>query len=250
MIATGKTRMRVFSIYTDSTKRLADEWFLPSIKDNWEICIKYLPEYKDEGNYLSPQWYKVIQEKITMLMEEIKKNIGDVILWIDIDFQFFRECTPEISRAIRDKDIVFQIWDRKKRQVNTGFMAIRCNNHSLSFFERISSIDYSTFQFADQDAANQLLEDCKDLRWGFISPNVFSVNMGEPPLNIVAHHACATPNKIQCLNRIKEVVSKPILVRIARLLMHRIKRIGRWHLSLLRVMTKKYLSWDIQPFIE
>jgi hypothetical protein len=230
--------MKVFSIYTKSAKLLADEWFLPSIKDNWEICIKYLAEYKDQGDYLSPQWYKVIQEKITLLIEEIKKNTGNVILWIDIDFQFFRECTPEISRAIRYKDIVFQIWDKNERQVNTGFMAIRCNNQSLSFFERISSIDYSTFRFADQDAANQLLKDCKDLRWGFISPNVYSVNMGEPPLNIVAHHACSTPNKIQCLNHIKEVVSKPILVRIAYILMCKIKRLMRWHLSLLREKTK------------
>jgi len=230
MGSTGVDRMKVFSIYTDSTRHLLKKWFLPSLKDDWDLRLIYFPDYKDNGDYRSPQWYKLLQEKLFLLIDAIKKNPGEVILWTDVDFQFFRKCDPEIRTFIAGKDIVFQDWSHFGKTVCMGFMAIRCNPAALSFFEKILATDFSSLEYGDQDVADQILKESKDLRWGVFSKRIYAVYMGEPSSDIIAHHACATDKpfyrgkkyyssmdlKIKQLRHVRDMVTRPVLFRIKR----------------------------------
>jgi hypothetical protein len=59
---------------------------------------------------------------------------------------------------MQGNDIVFQIWHKDRTDVNTRFMAIRCNEKSLAFFEAVLKVPFKGRDFADQDVINDLLK--------------------------------------------------------------------------------------------
>ena len=118
--------MKLLSIYTDETKILKDEWFLKTLKDKWELNIKYLEEKEQgDGDFGSPLWYYCCRKKVEFIIEAIRNNWNSIILWADIDMQFFGECTGIIEKTMEGNDIACQTWCAKNRTANTGFMAIR-----------------------------------------------------------------------------------------------------------------------------
>lgn len=174
---------------------LKDEWFLKTLQDDWELNLVYLQEApKGDGDYLSEEWYYCIKSKIGILIEGIRNNWNDIIIWADIDIQFFRKCTGIIQRSIHNRDIVFQIWNKRKNEVNSGFMAIRCNERTLAFFEAVSKTSFEGRRFADQDVINDMLRQGSiSLRWGFFPREIYHIHLCMAPFNIALHHACGTP---------------------------------------------------------
>lgn len=187
--------MKVYSICTSPTRILKDEWFVRSLRDDWELNITDLDGApQGNGDYLSREWYYCIRKKIDILVEAVGANPGDIILWADIDIQFFRPCSGLIRRCMRGRDMVFQMWNGSGREVNTGFMAVRCNDRSRAFFKAVAQTPFEHRAFADQDAINDLLKQADlPLRWGVFPPTVYHVRLGPVPSRIALHHGCATP---------------------------------------------------------
>ncbi len=186
--------MKLFSIYTNQTLVLKDQWFLKTLQDDWELHLIYLKDApKGDGDYLSDEWYYCIKSKIALLIEAIKNNWNAVIIWADIDIQFFRRCTDIIEQSIQNNDIVFQIWNKKKKEVNSGFMAIRCNEKTLAFFKTVLATPFKDRKYADQDIINDMLKQgSMSIRWGFFGREIYHIGLGVVPFNIVLHHACGT----------------------------------------------------------
>lgn len=75
-------KIKLFSIYTDQTIVLKDEWFLKTFEDDWELNISYLENApKGSGDYQSDEWFYCIKTKIKILIEAIKNNWNEVIIW-------------------------------------------------------------------------------------------------------------------------------------------------------------------------
>jgi len=110
--------MKLFSIYTDQTIVFKDKWFLRTLQDDWELNLVYIKDAsKGNSDYLSEEWYYCIKTKIEILIEAIKNNWNDIIIWADIDIQFSRKCTGIIERSIPRKDIVFKYGMRKRQKL-------------------------------------------------------------------------------------------------------------------------------------
>ena len=186
--------MKLFSICTAQTTTLRDKWFLKMLQDDWELNIVQLQDAPaGNGDYLSPEWYFCIHKKIEVLINAIKENGNGIIIWADIDTQFFRPCTGIIEQAIQGNDIVFQMWHKNSTEVNTGFMAIRCNEKTLAFFKAASKVPFKGRDFADQDVINDLLKQgFPPVQWGLFPKDIYQVMLGLVPRTIALHHACAT----------------------------------------------------------
>jgi hypothetical protein len=187
--------MKLFSMSTLQTETLKNDWFLKTLQDDWEINICEIEDAPPgEGDYLSDEWYHCIEKKIGMLVQAIKDNWDEIIIWADIDIQFFRPCTEMVLQSMHGNDIAFQMWHKNGADVNTGFMAIRCNERSLAFFEAVLEVPLEGRDFADQDVINDLLEGgVPPVRWTRFPREFFQVKLGPVPRNIALHHACATP---------------------------------------------------------
>ena len=221
--------MKVYSIYTDEIILLRD-LFLNSIKDdNWDVNIFYMGNAGEGGGDVGSKGYlELMKKRVEIIIRTIDDNMGDVIIWSDLDIQFFEKCSVFIEEAIAGKDIVFQA-ERSPEldEVNAGFCVIRCTDKTRSLFDSIRNTDIASLPQADQTAMNNLLRENKHaLKWGLLPYQFWAMSQGVfsgtyPPVDIVFHHAnCTFPTvingqrigsierKIRQLEQVKEYIEK------------------------------------------
>ena len=179
-----KERMKLFSIYTDNMATMKDEWFLKTIRDDFNIYIKYIGNIV--GDYGTPAYHYCLKEKIELIQEAIRDNQGEVIVWADIDVQFFGEVEPLVKDVIEGKDIIFSRYYDKP---DTGFVAIRCNEKTQDLFDSIAE---RMIDKTDVDVLHKILRE-KDLAWGLFSDRIQSgFSSGLPEEGILLYHSNGT----------------------------------------------------------
>jgi hypothetical protein len=193
-------KVKIYSIYTDELKEIKDI-FLESIKDDWDINMEYWGKSGEgDGDFATNGWYNIQRRKIKFLIEKIKENWGNIIIWSDVDIQFFAKCDDLIKIAIDGKDIVFQAEWWPQKEVNVGFSVIRCNHKTLLLYQSVLQSDIENLPIADQSAMNNILKEKKvDVEWDIL-PNQFwatshyMFDLSSPPVDVVLHHAnCTAP---------------------------------------------------------
>ena len=218
--------MKLYAVYTDGAAVLKDEWFLKSLQDNWELHVLRVEIIGEKyGDFATPGFKETVQRKAELILDSIKDNFGDVIIWSDLDIQFFGKCSDIVNDSIKENDVVFQSELGDAKEVNVGFMAIRCNQKTFEFWQsvlkKINSAEWNQPTVNDQSIINDLLrKESVDIKYG-VFPNRFwaKSHPGKPPRNIVLHHAnCTGPRvkkgkligsmelKIKQLNEIKKLV--------------------------------------------
>ncbi len=188
-------KTKIYSIYTDEASELK-EIFLRSIQDDWNINLKNFGQTNGNGNWGTPEFGQLMRKRIYYIISIIKENWYDVIVWADIDIQFFRKCSKLIEQAIDGMDILFQSENWPEKEVNAGFIVIRCNEKTLSFFETVWQKDLEKLEFFDQSAMNEILKENKiGLRWDILPSQFWARSHHDaPPKDIVLHHAnCTNP---------------------------------------------------------
>lgn len=147
--------MKLYSLYTHHHKIFKDEWFLPSLKDQFEINIS---EYsiKDEGEIGNNAFRKAMVLKVSTIINAIKDNFLESIIYSDIDVQFFQNFEDFIRCNILDYDLLIQR-DSPFGVFCAGFMVIKCNQNTLSLFERIKELMLERNTHDDQQILNELL---------------------------------------------------------------------------------------------
>ncbi|MFA5323008.1 MAG: putative nucleotide-diphospho-sugar transferase [Smithella sp.] len=209
--------MKVFGVYSEENKKLKDDWFLKTLADDFELNFKYLGSSGGQNvHFASEYWFSAIRERHEYLCQAIRDHFGEIILSVDFDIQFFGQCLPVITQAIAGKDIVFQseYWP-PTGDVNAGFVAIRCNDKTLDFYNRVARMEFEKMRYGDQSAMNMLLRDkANNLEWGVFPAQIWAKSQGNfPPGDILVHHANCTASmedKVKQLKLIRGMVlAKP-----------------------------------------
>jgi len=131
-------------------------------KDEIEIIIADLPTVK--GATICGG-YEVWLFKTNDIIQRIKENMGEVILYTDIDIQFFKPIKNHIEKALIDNDIVFQRNPTPAEGLlNIGFMAIRCSSKTLKFWNKVLE-HLKKDKLHDQQIVQDLLG-AKNHPWG------------------------------------------------------------------------------------
>ena len=187
--------MKLYSIYTEETNDLKDI-FMNSIQDDWEINLVFWGKTGEDGNWGTESFGKLMRKKIQFIIDTVEKNQGDIIIFSDIDIQFFGKCTKLIETAIENNDILFQSENWPEKRINAGFIVTRCNDRTLSFFKSVSNIKLESLKFFEQSAMSKILKDgIVDLKWDILPSQFWAMShQKNPPLDIVLHHAnCTAP---------------------------------------------------------
>jgi hypothetical protein len=209
--------LKVFGVYSEENRRLKDDWFLKTLADDFELNFKYLGSNGGKDVHFSSEyWFSALRQRHEYLCQVIQDNLGEIIISMDLDIQFFGPCLPIINETIAGKDIVFQSerWP-PTGEVNAGFVAIRCNDKTLDFYNRIARMEFEKMPLGDQSAINQLLrEKSNNLKWGVFPAQIWARSHGcAPPYDIVVHHANCTANTPAKVNQLKlirrMVLAKP-----------------------------------------
>lgn len=128
--------MRLYAIYSAYLKPLKDEWFLPSLKDDFELRMTEAKEHG--GPYRSEGFARAVMEKTDCIISAIRENTGSCFVYSDVDIQFFRPVAGLLRDAIAGLDIVCQRDAPPPTDTMcSGFFVMQANKKSLSFWQRV-----------------------------------------------------------------------------------------------------------------
>ena len=185
--------MKLYCCFTLAHRILFDDYFLPSVPKTFSVVPTSL-EIDGAGDFLSREFIQCIWQKIDLVLESITKNIGDVIVWSDIDIQFFDLVPETLLSQLGVSDIAFQREGHKTSDVNTGFFICRCNERTTAFFERVGDALRHNVTANEQYVVNQLLKArVTDLAWTYLPFAYYARTHGwPPPRKLALYHANAT----------------------------------------------------------
>lgn len=190
-------RIPIYAVITPSHRVLYEQFFLPSLNhDQFEFHALDL-EQEGKGEFLADDFKKCILFKLEQIIASIQRHDGSIIVWSDVDIQFFGLTHSKMLSPFADKDLLFAVQRlaRGRNEACGGFYAIRCNSQTLAFFESVYKTTIHETNGNEQDAINLLLQKPDAPKWVFLGPEFYARTHGVwLPKNSVLHHAtCIIP---------------------------------------------------------
>lgn len=216
----------LYSFYTPSHQVLKDDWFLPSLQDNFDVHISFYPQECTQAAWMAKGWTQTTLHKIELILEAIEQHWNDLFIYADIDIQFFAPIESLILNSMQGKDIVFQKHNQDG-EICSGFFVCRANQKTRKLFQDVYERMKNNSKISDQPALNYYLITCQNpynLDWDYLPDAFFAGgtlkvekrawkrgDFLEIPEHIVLHHANCTrgvKNKVAQLLYVKKQVLK------------------------------------------
>lgn len=163
--------MKLISVFSPSHETLKDEWFLRTLKDDYEVCL-YRCEARGQGRYMEQDWTQAVLFKSARIIDAIRENWGEVFVYSDVDVAFFAPTAEPILSCIAGKDIVCQV-DDPVGNLCTGFFGIRANDVTLRLWQQVQRA--VELERRDQVAFNRLVRGMQELRAGYLPASFFGM---------------------------------------------------------------------------
>lgn len=184
LILIGETQIKLYTFYSNDFLPLKKR-FSRTLKDNFDV--EYIFFDKKEVGYGTGGGYTTWIYKTELLIKLIEENISKIIVFSDIDIQFFKKTEKIIEECLIENDIVFQ-GENKFKEANIGFIACRCNNEVLGFWKEVLVI-VSEKKRWDQQVVNDLLFSGYSIKWGYFPDSIWNWHMSPCWKSIVLHHS-------------------------------------------------------------
>lgn len=213
-------RIKMYTICSESHTVLRNNYFLPSIKDNFDIVLRTADQLCKTASYLEEGWNTFMVKKVEFIIDAIKENWNKIFVYSDVDIQFFKSFEGEIENLILNKDIVIQKNDHFGNYC-AGFFICKGNDSTLKLWSEIKNKMLKNPNLDDQIPLNDLLKynifkvKHASLPNEFFQPGLDVLRRWQPsneinvPKDIIMHHACYTvglDNKIAQLEYVKSKV--------------------------------------------
>jgi len=232
-------RIPIYAVITPSHRVLYEEFFLPSLnQDHFELHALDL-EQEGKGEFLAADFKKCILFKVEQIIASIKRHEQEIIVWSDVDIQFFDLTATKMRAPFKNDKLLFAVQRlaRGRNDVCGGFYALKCNQQTLSFFEKVLYTTIHETNGNEQDALNLLLRKEDAPEWEFLGPEFYARTHGVwLPRNSVIHHAtCIVPgdavlqkvNLLQGLNHFHQwSITRRLIFRISSLAKALLRKFG------------------------
>lgn len=222
-----KEKIKLYALCTPSHAILRDQYFLPSIQDDYEIIIENVDQESQKGEIWTDGFNATVLKKVELIIKAIQENWGQYFILSDVDIQFFNKTEDKIRELMRDDIDMLVQRDHPISELCpcSGFMIIRSNEKTMQLWKAALSL-MQQFQWYDQDALTSLFTERYDetlsLKWDYLPPEFFGGgtltgkrwlrwDFLPVPRDVLMHHANWTigvENKISQLEYVKYIVKK------------------------------------------
>jgi hypothetical protein len=190
--------VKLYCVITPSHRSLYERFFVPSLDCSAFELRAFWLEQEGKGEFLADDFKRCIRFKLAKIRESIQQNRSAIIVWSDIDIQFFG-LRPDHILAYFDSetDFVAQRLNSLNSTICGGFYAIRCSTKMDHFFNRVSEITQEETNGNEQEALNSLLQvTAHSIRWRLFGSEFYARSHGiRIPANARLHHAtCVLPS--------------------------------------------------------
>lgn len=206
--------MKLLTCYTPSHKVFLNQFMDSLDQTNLDVVIRMHEQECPTGEFASDGWNRTTQRKFEFLLEEMANATHeDIMIFSDIDIQFFQPPQLFAERALVGSDIVFQ--NDYYGHACTGFFYFRNNEKVREFI--LKAIEEIPKWRDDQEAVNKMIvNQGYDIQYALLPKEFFTYGSfynhweGQDdfplPKNMVMHHA----------NWVKGIESKIKLLRVVR----------------------------------
>jgi hypothetical protein len=186
--------MKIVFASSPSHDVLKRHFFLGTLCESWEL-IELRFALPGDGNFGSQSWNRVVIERNARVLEIIKRSPGEIIVFADVDIQWFRPVQAALVRELAGNDVVFQREAHNRQVVNCGFAAIRCNEQSAELYAQIAAA--ATEGKHDQDLVNEYIAGgTMPCRYGILPQVFFNDNLdgvhAPPNDRLLLYHSIGT----------------------------------------------------------
>lgn len=203
--------MKLYTMFTNSHKEMYENYFLPSLPDEFELVAIEMPQECSSGFFYSAGWSETCFRKIEIFIKACEENENDTFVFSDVDIQFFGNIKDTLVSELGDFDIACQ--NDTGNYYCSGFFICRSNDRTLNMFKSMRD----NYHKEDQTSLNENIHLCKSK---FLSRKFFTIAhitnavwKGEDvyvPEFILMHHANWTEgidNKKKLLDMVKNKMS-------------------------------------------
>jgi|GEM_PF-1408099 len=162
--------MKMYTTTSASEKVFLQEWLLGTIQEtNCEVISHEIP--RD----LTRTQKQTALHKARFILEALKKNAGEIIVYTDVATQFFQSIQKKIEDALQSADIAF-LKDDPNGISSAGFFAARCTHEIITLWEEVVKRIQET-QWSQQEnflghLIQSILLETQDIRWSLL-PHTF-----------------------------------------------------------------------------
>lgn len=160
---------KLYCMYTPKYETLLRDYFLPSLKDKFQVVIREFPQVCPEAQISTKGWDKTVLNKLRMLKAAVLENWGEVFFYSDIDIIFLK---PTIARSLQllgDRDFVVQ-QEWPAHAICAGFFVMRGNEKTLRLITRAEKLLEDEVFAGDQMALQQSLNEFApgEIAWSYL----------------------------------------------------------------------------------
>lgn len=161
---------------------MCDDFFLPSLNGYDNIIKHQLDFERKNGSRGGFEFAKVMRFKIQSIIETLSKKDDKVSIWSDLDLFFAQppDCLiKDISQRMQKFDLVISPERAKGTEINSGFFAVRSNEHTLRFFKRVLN-QMKNSNRTEQPIINQILHSKNNIQWNILPRIYWNLTVGFP----------------------------------------------------------------------
>lgn len=165
-------RYPLYCMYTPQFESMYRDYFLPSIKDPFDLVTKVYPEECPSGKFQSEGWNLTMLRKLEMLREAILSNWNQIFFYSDVDIVFIKPVLSVCIQYLGEKDFVVQQgWPRKK--ICAGFFVMRGNEKTLQLIDLAIDQMVNHGVEDDQTAMQRILTQSTVFDWDLLPSDQF-----------------------------------------------------------------------------
>ena len=210
--------MKIYTAAFPSQKEILQEWLVGTIQDPDCAIITH-----DLPRDLSRTHQATALRKTRFILDALKRNTGDIIIYSDAAVQFFQPIQKEIEKSLQGADIAF-LKDDPNGVPSAGFFAARCTDDVIALWGNIEKLLQTTSLSWKHNllghAVHAAIRSEKNIRWTLLPHTFFgggtlTGRMWSPvdnlyvPSDIIMHHSSWTQgnrNKNIQLKRVQYMV--------------------------------------------
>jgi hypothetical protein len=148
--------VKLYFFTSQSHSRLLNEWFLPTLEDDFELVREDSDQICPDGQFMASGWLQMMVKKVDLILRAIAENPGEIFLHSDVDVQFFGPIEEDIRSLMTDMDMVI-IKDSPRGVLCPGFFAARGGDGMRDLWCQIRELLVSSHKYHDQDFLNHLV---------------------------------------------------------------------------------------------
>lgn len=199
--------MKLFCVLTPSHELLFHSYFRPTLPAGFDLQVVRSVE-TGQGDFLSADWSRAMMEKGRATCESLHENRGEIIVWSDVDLQFFALQPADLEALLEQsgRDILFQREWREQEEINGGFFVCRCTDAVIALFNAVFEDMQKLVEPRNQPAINARLQKQQPaVAWGYLPLSFYAWTHGwPPPRDLVLHHANGTVGKNSVARKIAQ----------------------------------------------